>query len=128
MLIKESPNYTSEASLNAIFAALADPKRRRMLEMLTDGEAMVKELAAPFDVGLPAVSNHLKVLMRAGLVRQGRQAQRRPCRLEPGALKQASDWIAQYRELWQDSLDRLDRYVEGLQAAMQPGGRDEDQE
>ncbi len=101
--------------LTTTFAALADPTRRAILARLATGEATVTELAAPFDVSLPAISKHLKVLQRAGLVEQGRQAQWRPCRLRAEPLHDAADWIGQYRRLWEDSLDRLDDYLRELQ-------------
>jgi DNA-binding transcriptional ArsR family regulator len=101
--------------LTTTFAALADPTRRAILARLATGEATVTELAAPFDVSLPAISKHLKVLQRAGLVEQGRQAQWRPCRLRPEPLHDVADWIGQYRRLWEDSLDRLDDYLRELQ-------------
>lgn len=101
--------------LSTIFAALADPTRRAMLARLAQGEATVNELAEPFDLSLPAVSKHLKVLQRAGLVSQGRKAQWRPCRLEPAPLAEVADWIATYREHWQESFDRLDEYLQQLQ-------------
>ena len=101
--------------LTTTFAALADPTRRAILARLATGEATVTELAAPFDVSLPAISKHLKVLQRAGLVEQGRQAQWRPCRLRPEPLHDVADWVGQYRRLWEDSLDRLDDYLRELQ-------------
>ena len=101
--------------LSTTFAALADPTRRAMLARLASGEATVTELAAPFDLSLPAISKHLKVLQRAGLVEQGRQAQWRPCRLKPERLHDVADWIGQYRRHWEASLDRLDDYLRELQ-------------
>jgi len=101
--------------LSATFAALADPTRRAMLARLSQGEATVTELAAPFELSLPAISKHLKVLQRAGLVEQGRQAQWRPCTLRPERLRDASDWIGQYRRHWEDSLERLDDYLREIQ-------------
>lgn len=101
--------------LDRIFAALADPTRRAILARLASGEASVSDLAAPFDMSLPAVSKHLKVLERAGLVTRGRDAQFRPCRLEAVPLSQASAWIEAYRQLWEESFDRLDAYLEELQ-------------
>jgi DNA-binding transcriptional ArsR family regulator len=102
--------------LTMIFGALADPTRRAILTRLTSGETSVTELAKPLDMSLPAVSKHLKVLQRAGLITKGRQAQWRPCRLEAGPLKNASDWIEQYRKFWDASLDRLDDYLRELQS------------
>src|SRR4029079_3432700 len=101
--------------LSATFAALADPTRRAMLARLSKGEATVTELAEPFELSLPAISKHLKVLQRAGLVEQGRQAQWRPCTLKPERLRDASEWIGQYRRHWEDSLERLDDYPPELQ-------------
>jgi DNA-binding transcriptional ArsR family regulator len=94
--------------LTATFAALADPTRRAILTRLAEGEATVKELAEPFEISLQAVSKHLKVLERAGLIARGRAAQRRPSRLEARRLEQAADWLDKYRPLWQGSFDRLD--------------------
>src|SRR5687767_12223851 len=96
--------------LSATFAALADPTRREILARLSSGEATVLELAEPFDMSLPAVSKHLKVLERAGLISRGRQAQWRPCRLAPAPLRGAVDWLDRYRRFWEESLDRLDGY------------------
>jgi DNA-binding transcriptional ArsR family regulator len=101
--------------LDSTFAALADPTRRSILARLADGEASVTELAAPFEMTLPAVSKHLKVLERAGLITRGRRAQWRPCTLEPAHLKDASDWLEEYRRLWEQRLDRLDEYLRELQ-------------
>ena len=101
--------------LNAIFAALADPTRRAILARLRQGETSVTELAAPFDMSLPAVSKHLKVLEQAGLISRGRNAQWRPCRLEAEPLKEAVDWIEQYRTFWSESHDRLDELLRELQ-------------
>jgi DNA-binding transcriptional ArsR family regulator len=103
-------------TLSNTFAALADPTRRAMLARLASGEMSVGELAEPFAISLPAVSQHLKVLERAGLVRRSRKAQWRPCRLEAQALKPVDDWISQYRALWEARLDRLDDYLVQLQA------------
>ena len=102
--------------LSATFAALADPTRRAILSRLAAGEATVTQLAEPFQMSLPAISKHLKVLERAGLVAQGREAQWRPRRLEPAPLKEVSDWVESYREMWEARLDRLDSYLRGLQA------------
>ena len=101
--------------LSTTFAALADPTRRAILARLANGEATVTELAAPFDLSLPAISKHLKVLQRAGLIEQGRQAQWRPCRLRPERLRDVADWIGQYRRHWEASFDRLDDYLRELQ-------------
>lgn len=105
--------------LSTTFAALADPTRRAMLARLANGEATVTELAAPFDLSLPAISKHLKVLQRAGLIEQGRQAQWRPCRLRPERLRDVADWIGQYRWHWEASFDRLDAYLRELQQTEQ---------
>ena len=102
--------------LSATFAALADPTRRAILARLASGERSVTELASPFDMSMPAVSKHLRVLERAGLVARGRDAQRRPCRIEPRPLKEVAEWAARYRHLWEQRLDRLDVYLRHLQA------------
>lgn len=104
-----------EDPLSAAFAALADPTRRAMLARLCEGEATVNEIAAPFDLSLPAISKHLKVLEGAGLISRGRTAQYRPCRLAPGPLKEVADWVERYRRFWDESLDRLDGYLKELQ-------------
>lgn len=103
------------ANLDHTFSALADPTRRAILARLAAGEASVTELAQPFlgNMSLPAVTKHLKVLERAGLITKAREAQWRPCRLNPDALKDASDWMEQYRVYWEESLDRLDAYLKG---------------
>ncbi len=101
--------------LSATFMALADPTRRAILARLAQGEATVRELAEPFQLSLPGVSKHLKVLQRAGLITQGRKAQWRPCRLEAARLKEASDWLGRYRHLWEERFDRLDEYLRELQ-------------
>ena len=103
------------ARLDATFAALADPTRRAILARLARGEASVTELAEPFDMSLPAISKHLKVLERAGLVARSRAAQSRPCRLVARPLEQAVQWLERYRRHWEDSLDRLDEYLRELQ-------------
>jgi DNA-binding transcriptional ArsR family regulator len=102
--------------LSATFSALADPTRRAILARLSLGETSVTELAEPFDMSLPAISKHLKVLERAGLIARGREAQWRPCRLEAGPLKDVSDWVEHYRVIWEQRLDRLDKYLRELQA------------
>lgn len=104
--------------LDATFAALADPTRRAILARLSSGEASVTELASPFQMSLPAVSKHLKVLENAGLIARGKEAQWRPCRLEVGPLKEASDWIEQYRKFWEESFNRLDEVLRRLQASV----------
>jgi DNA-binding transcriptional ArsR family regulator len=101
--------------LSATFAALADPTRRAILARLALGETSVTELAQPFDMSLPAVSRHLKVLERAHLIERGREAQWRPCKLAPEPLKEVSSWLEQYRRFWDESLDRLDAYLKELQ-------------
>jgi DNA-binding transcriptional ArsR family regulator len=100
--------------LSTTFAALADPTRRAILARLTKGTATVKELAAPFEMSGPAVSKHLRVLERAGLIRRGREAQWRPCRLDAGPLKEISDWAEDYRRFWDASYDRLDEYLQTM--------------
>jgi DNA-binding transcriptional ArsR family regulator len=109
--------------LSTTFAALADPTRRAILARLTTGETSVTELAEPFAMSLPAVSKHLKVLERAGLISRGREAQWRPCRIEPTALKSVDDWLERYRRFWDESLDRLDTYLMELQAKERKRGR-----
>src|SRR5262245_43209965 len=101
--------------LSATFAALADPTRRAILARLASGEASVSELAEPFDISPPAVTKHLKVLERAGLISRSRQAQWRPCKIEAKPLQDASYWIEQYRQLWEARLDRLEDYLKVLQ-------------
>lgn len=101
--------------LSTTFSALADPTRRAILSRLASGERSVSELAKPFKLSLPAISKHLKVLERAGLIQRGREAQWRPCRLKATPLKGASDWIEQYRHFWEESLDRLGDYLKELQ-------------
>jgi DNA-binding transcriptional ArsR family regulator len=105
----------ADMELNATFGALADPTRRAILARLARGHATVLELAEPFDMSQPAISKHLKVLERAGLIARGRDAQRRPCHLEPRRLKQAADWLGTYREFWEASYSRLDDYLNQLQ-------------
>lgn len=106
----------TQDQLSSTFAALADPTRRAILARLSAGEASVKDLAKPFKMSLPAVSKHLKVLHRAGLIDQGRTAQWRPCRLEAAPLREVSDWLDKYRRFWDESFDRLDEYLRVLQA------------
>jgi DNA-binding transcriptional ArsR family regulator len=100
--------------LSDTFAALADPTRRAILARLASGEASVTELASPFEMSMPAISKHLKVLERAGLIARGREAQWRPCRLKAAPLHEAADWIEHYRQFWEQSLDRLDEYLQIL--------------
>ena len=101
--------------LSATFAALADPTRRAILARLASGETSVMKLAEPFDISLPAVSKHLKVLERAGLIERSREAQWRPCRLQANPLKDIADWVEYYRRHWEESFDKLDRYLKELQ-------------
>ena len=108
--------------LSTTYAALADPTRRAILARLAAGEATVGELAEPFAMSLPAVSKHLKVLERAGLIARGRKAQWRPCRLEAGPLKDAAQWLEHYRRFWDDSFDRLDEYLGDLQRGERKDG------
>jgi DNA-binding transcriptional ArsR family regulator len=100
--------------LSLTFAALADPTRRAILARLVSGECSVTEIAEPFDMSMPAVSKHLRVLERAGLIARGREAQWRPCRLEAGPLKEVADWAERYREIWEGRFDRLDSYLQEL--------------
>ena len=100
--------------LSDTFAALADPTRRAILARLAEGEASVKDLSAPFEISQPAISKHLRVLERAGLIEQGRQAQWRPRRLRPEPLRDVADWIGQYRRHWEESFERLDAYLRDL--------------
>jgi DNA-binding transcriptional ArsR family regulator len=109
--------------LSATFAALADPTRRAILARLSTGETTVAELAKPFRISGPAVSKHLKVLEHAGLITRGREAQWRPCKIEPGALKVVDDWLDRYRRFWEASFDRLDEYLRDVQAAEKPRSR-----
>ncbi len=111
--------------LSTTLAALADPTRRAILARLASGEASVKELAEPFDMTLPAVTKHLKVLQRAGLITQGRRAQWRPCRLEAGPLREVADFIEEYRKFWEESFDRLDAYLKDLQEREKANDRGE---
>jgi DNA-binding transcriptional ArsR family regulator len=115
----------SAERLDSTFAALADPTRRAILARLTSGQASVTALAQPFDMTLPAVSKHLKVLERAGLIARGRDAQWRPCRLEPGPLKEVADWVGGYRRFWEESYERLDDYLQELQRKGEKHGRKE---
>jgi DNA-binding transcriptional ArsR family regulator len=111
--------------LSVTLAALADPTRRAILARLADGEATVTELAEPFEMSLPAVSKHLKVLQRAGLIEQGRQAQWRPCRLQAAPLREVADWVEPYRRFWEQSLDRLEAYLRDLQTEEREQGHGE---
>jgi DNA-binding transcriptional ArsR family regulator len=111
--------------LSVTFAALADPTRRAILARLAGGEASVTELAKPFDLSLPGVSKHLKVLQRAGLITQGRNAQWRPCRLEAPRLKEVADWVGEYRRFWDESFERLDEFLEQLKKEKKSNGKEE---
>ena len=109
--------------LSITFAALADPTRRAILARLATGERSVTALAEPFDMSLPAVSKHLRVLERAGLIARGRDAQWRPCRLEPGPLKEVAEWADRYRAIWEQRFDRLDTYLQHLKTKEKKHGR-----
>ena len=109
--------------LSSTFAALADPTRRAILARLASGDASVNELAEPFDMSLPAISKHLKVLERAGLISRSQDAQRRPRRLEPERLKEIAEWLGTYREFWEANFSRLDDYLEELQTKEKPHER-----
>lgn len=102
--------------LSTVLAALSDPTRRAILERLASGEATVTELAEPFAMSLPAISRHLKVLERAGLIERGREAQWRPCRIKTEPLKDVSDWLEHYRHFWEESFERLDEYLQEVQS------------
>ena len=109
-------------TLDNTFAALADPTRRAILARLASGEASVNELAEPFEMTLPGVSKHLKVLERAGLISRGRVAQSRPCRLEAAPLREVADWVGRYRRFWEGSFDSLEDYLQELQGEEDEGG------
>jgi DNA-binding transcriptional ArsR family regulator len=109
--------------LSTTFAALADPTRRAILARLAEGEASVKDLSAPFDMTQPAISKHLRVLERAGLIERGRQAQWRPRRLRAGPLRDIAEWVNQYRRHWEESFERMDAYLRDLQESQQQQGR-----
>jgi DNA-binding transcriptional ArsR family regulator len=117
---------TAPDQLSSTFAALADPTRRAILARLSAGEVSVTELAEPFEMSLPAVSKHLKVLERAGLIARGRDAQWRPCRLQGAPLKGVADWVEHYRRFWTESFDRLDDYLHELQKKKQDEKRDKE--
>ena len=110
-------------ALSSTFAALADPTRRAILARLSLGEASVTELAAPFEMSMPAVSKHLKVLERAGLISRGREAQWRPCRLDAGPLKDAASWIEEYRRFWSGHFDALERYLDRMNPSTNSKGK-----
>ena len=109
--------------LSTTFAALADPTRRAILARLSRGECSVTELAEPFDMSMPAVSKHLRVLERAGLIARGREAQWRPCRIEAGPLKEVADWTERYRHIWEQRFDRLEKYLQEMTAKETHHGR-----
>ncbi len=115
MLNSKVQHKESSDHLSLIFMALADPTRRAILDTLSKGDTTVNELAKPFALSLPTISKHLKVLEGAGLISRGRNAQWRPCRLEPTRLREGTDWLNQYRQLWEGSLNTLERYVQKLQ-------------
>jgi DNA-binding transcriptional ArsR family regulator len=115
--------YATSPQLTSVFAALADPTRRAILDRLSRGEASVMELAEPFKMTQPAVSKHLKVLERAGLISRGRDAQRRPCRLEAKPLADANQWIEQYRRIWEANFQRLDALLDDMKARQKPAPR-----
>jgi DNA-binding transcriptional ArsR family regulator len=108
-------NNDMSDQITSTFAALADPTRRAILARLALGETSVTEIAAPFEMSMPAISRHLKVLEKAGLISRGREAQWRPCKLKAEPLKQAADWLDEYRRFWEQSFDRLDEYLKALQ-------------
>jgi len=114
----------TQDQLTSTFAALADPTRRAILARLASGETSVTELAEPFEMSLPAISKHLKVLERAGLIARGREAQWRPCRLEAGPLKDAAKWLEHYRRFWEQSFDRLEEYLREVQKKEKRNARD----
>jgi len=113
----------TDDNLSTTFAALSDPTRRAILARLASGERSVTELAEPFEMSLPAVSKHLRVLERAGLIARGREAQWRPCRLEAARLKEVADWVERYRALWEQRFDRLDTYLQEMKAKEKKHGR-----
>jgi len=117
LFIKEVNYIMPTDPLSTTFAALADPTRRAILARLALGETSVNQLAEPFEISLPAVSRHLKVLERAGLISRTREAQWRPCKLNPTQLKTAAEWLDYYRKFWEESFDRLDDYLRNLQAS-----------
>lgn len=119
---------TTKDRLSLTFAAVADPTRRRILAMLADGERTVSQLAEPFEITQPAISKHLRVLERAGLIVRGHEAQWRPAKLQAAPLKEASDWVEQYRQNWEDSFDRLGAYLQSMQAEQPENEGKEDEE
>jgi DNA-binding transcriptional ArsR family regulator len=119
---------TNKDSLSLTFSALGDPTRRKILAILADGVKTVTQLAEPFDMTQPAISKHLRVLERAGLIVRGREAQWRPAKLQAAPLKEASDWVEQYRQNWEESFDRLGAYLQSMQAEHQENEAKEDDE
>jgi len=119
---------TTKDSLSLTFAALADPTRRSILAILGDGERTVTQLTEPFEITQPAISKHLRVLERAGLIVRGREAQWRPAKLRAAPLKEASDWVEQYRQNWEESFDRLGAYLKSMQAEQHENVGKEDEE
>ncbi len=119
---------TNKDSLSLTFSALGDPTRRKILAILADGVKTVTQLAEPFDMTQPAISKHLRVLERAGLIVRGREAQWRPAKLQAAPLKEASDWVEQYRQNWEESFDRLGAYLQSMQAEQQENEAKEDDE
>ena len=119
---------TTKDSLSLTFAALADPTRRRILAILADGERTVTQLGEPFEITQPAISKHLRVLERAGLIVRGREAQWRPAKLRAAPLKEASDWVERYRQNWEESFDRLGAYLQSMQVEQQESDGKEDEE
>jgi DNA-binding transcriptional ArsR family regulator len=115
----------TSATLDSTFAALADPTRREILLRLADGEATVKELSEPFEISGPAISKHLRVLERAGLITRGREAQWRPCRLEAAPLQEVAEWTENYRRFWDANFERLDGYLDHLKQKEKRHGRDD---
>jgi DNA-binding transcriptional ArsR family regulator len=115
---------TSTDRLSTVFGALADPTRRAILARLAKGDASVQELAAPFDMSLPAISKHLKVLERASLISRTRDAQKRPCRIEAAPLREATEWMERYRRFWEESFERLDSYLRDMKAREKKEGSD----
>ena len=113
----------TQDSLSTTFSALADPTRRAILARLASGETSVTELSEPFEMSMPAISKHLKVLEHAGLIARGREAQWRPCRLEAGPLKDVAHWVEHYRQFWEQSFDRLDEYLRDLKNKEKKHGR-----
>jgi DNA-binding transcriptional ArsR family regulator len=118
---------TQQDPLSTTFAALADPTRRAILARLAEGEASVKDLSAPFEMSQPAISKHLRVLERAGLIEQGRQAQWRPRKLRAGPLRDVANWVSQYRRHWEESFERLDAYLREMQEKEQHRNGDDDE-